>query len=199
MYIFPDKHFILASGSPRRRELMAMLNVNFEVNTSIKVDENIPEDAVINTEDIPVYLSQIKSKPYRNLLQPDDVLITADTVVILDNEVIGKPTDALNAGQILARLSGRTHKVVTGVTVATPDNDSFSFSETTYVEFSNLSDAEINYYVNQYAPLDKAGAYGIQEWIGAAAVKGINGSFYNVMGLPVNRLYRELKRRFSIH
>lgn len=199
MYIFPDKHFILASGSPRRRELMAMLNVNFEVNTSIKVDENIPEDAVINTEDIPVYLSQIKSKPYRNLLQPDDVLITADTVVILDNEVIGKPTDALNAGQILAQLSGRTHKVVTGVTVATPDNDSFSFSETTYVEFSNLSDAEINYYVNQYAPLDKAGAYGIQEWIGAAAVKGINGSFYNVMGLPVNRLYRELKRRFSIH
>ncbi len=199
MYIFPDKHFILASGSPRRKELMAMLNVNFDVNTSIKVDESIPDGVVSRAEDIPVYLSQIKSEPYRNILQPDDVLITADTVVILGNEVIGKPTDAIHARQILAQLSGRIHKVVTGVTVATPDNDSFSFSETTYVEFSDLSDDEIKYYVNQYAPLDKAGAYGIQEWIGAAAVKGINGSFYNVMGLPVNRLYRELKQRLSIH
>ncbi|MDE7388573.1 MAG: Maf family protein, partial [Muribaculaceae bacterium] len=126
-------------------------------------------------------------------LQPDEVLLTADTVVILDGDVIGKPVDADDARRILNRLQGRTHTVVTGVTVAVKGHAPHTFSESTDVEFSPLTPAEIDYYVSRYSPLDKAGAYGIQEWIGAAAVKGMKGSFYNVMGLPVNRIYRELK------
>lgn len=194
MHTFPDRHFILASGSPRRRELMAMLDVDFEVNTSIRIDERIPEGSVTCAEEVPMYLSQIKSEPYRQLLQPGDVLVTADTVVILDGEVIGKPADAADAELILAKLAGKSHKVVTGVTITTYEGTATSFTETTRVDFSPLTADEISYYVSHYSPLDKAGAYGIQEWIGAAAVKGIDGSFYNVMGLPVNRLYRELKR-----
>ena len=184
--------FILASGSPRRRELLAMLDVNFRVDTSRSVDEVVPPGMA--AADVPAYLSTLKAQPYVADLTSNQVLITADTVVILDGEVIGKPKDAADACAILARLAGHTHTVVTGVSIALPGRTALhTFSEQTQVEFAPLSAEEISYYVTRYSPMDKAGAYGIQEWIGAAAVKGMNGSFYNVMGLPINRLYRELK------
>lgn len=187
------KHkFILASGSPRRRELLSMLGIDFTVDTSRKVDERIPDGMHLEAEKIPEYLSQIKAEAYLSDVVGDTVLITADTVVILDGEVMGKPLDEDDARCMLRRLSGRTHKVVTGVTVVTADKR-MTFSETTEVEFAPLIDPEIDYYVDNFHPTDKAGAYGIQEWIGAVAVKGLRGSYYNVMGLPVNRLYRELK------
>lgn len=185
-----SKRYILASGSPRRRELMAMLDVDFRVDTSRPVDEVVPEGTT--AEDTPAYLSRLKAQPYMDSLQPDEVLVTADTVVILDGKVIGKPKDADDARATLARLAGKTHKVITGVSIGRPDGSLTTFSEVTEVEFDTLTPAEIDYYVERYSPLDKAGAYGIQEWIGAAAVKGIRGSFYNVMGLPIHRLYRAL-------
>lgn len=185
-----SKRYILASGSPRRRELMAMLDVDFRVDTSCPVDEVVPEGTT--AEETPAYLSRLKAQPYMDSLQPDEVLVTADTVVILDGKVIGKPKDADDARATLARLAGKTHKVITGVSIGRPDGSLTTFSEVTEVEFDTLTPAEIDYYVERYSPLDKAGAYGIQEWIGAAAVKGIRGSFYNVMGLPIHRLYRAL-------
>jgi septum formation protein len=192
-----DLEFILASGSPRRRELLAMLDVNFRVDTSRSVREVVPQG--LAAADVPAYLSVLKAQPYLADLQPGQVLITADTVVILGDRVIGKPKDADDARATLARLAGRTHTVVTGVSIGRAYAPLFTFSETTQVEFAPLSADEIDYYVDRYSPLDKAGAYGIQEWIGAAAVKGIVGSFYNVMGLPINRLYRELKLLLTAH
>lgn len=189
--VINDYKYVLASGSPRRRELLGMLDVDFRVDTSRSVDEVVPEGMA--AEQVPAYLSRLKSQPYLSDLKNDEVLITADTVVILDGDVIGKPTDEADARRILARLAGRTHTVVTGVTVSRQGMEPHTFSESTDVEFAPLTAEEIDYYVSRYRPLDKAGAYGIQEWIGAAAVKGMHGSFYNVMGLPVNRLYRELK------
>lgn len=186
------RKFILASGSPRRRELLAMLDVDFHVDTSRSVDEVVPPG--MKAHDVPAYLSKLKAIPYIDSLQHDEVLLTADTVVILDGDVIGKPVDTDDARRILERLQGRTHTVITGVTIAVKDHEPYTFSESTEVEFSQLTHSEIDYYVSRYTPLDKAGAYGIQEWIGAAAVKGMKGSFYNVMGLPVNRIYRELKK-----
>jgi len=187
-----NRRFVLASGSPRRRELLGMLGVDFTVDTSRSVDETIPEGVHLAAEKIPEYLSQVKAEAYRAGVDPGAVLVTADTVVILDGDVIGKPADEADARRMLHRLSGRTHRVVTGVTVVTGGR-SKTFAEMTEVEFAPLSDAEIDFYVDHYRPLDKAGAYGIQEWIGAVAVRGLRGSYYNVMGLPVNRLYRELK------
>lgn len=169
-----------------------MLGVDFTVDTSRSVDETIPEGVHLAAEKIPEYLSQVKAEAYRAGVDPGAVLVTADTVVILDGDVIGKPADEADARRMLHRLSGRTHRVVTGVTVVTGGR-SKTFAEMTEVEFAPLSDAEIDFYVDHYRPLDKAGAYGIQEWIGAVAVRGLRGSYYNVMGLPVNRLYRELK------
>ncbi len=185
-----DSKIILASGSPRRRELIAMLDVDFRVDTSRSVDEVVPAD--MPAEEVPAYLSRLKAAPYLPDLQDDEILVTADTVVILDGQVIGKPRSEEDARAILRRLAGATHKVVTGVTIARAGGESDTFAETTLVEFDPLTEAEIDYYVTHYRPMDKAGAYGIQEWIGAAAVKGIHGSFYNVMGLPIHALYRRL-------
>ncbi len=191
-FIMVKKHkFILASGSPRRRELLAMLDVDFTVDTSRPVDEVVPDG--LSADEVPAYLSRLKAQPWIDTLQQDQVLVTADTVVILDGEVIGKPIDEDDARAILTRLQGRTHTVTTGVTLVIAGRQPHTFSETTEVDFAPLTAEEIDYYVRRYRPLDKAGAYGIQEWIGAVAVKGLRGSFYNVMGLPVNRLYRELK------
>lgn len=186
-----NQTYILASGSPRRRELLGMLNVNFRVDTSKSVEEIVPEGTPAN--EVPVVLSRIKAEPYLSDLKGNEVLITADTVVILDNEVIGKPKDLDDAKKILARLSGRTHQVVTGVSIGRAGAPLKTFSETTEVIFDPLTEEEIDYYVENFKPLDKAGAYGIQEWIGAAAVKGLKGSYYNVMGLPIHALYRHLK------
>lgn len=191
-----DYKFTLASGSPRRRELLAMLDVDFTVDTSRTVDEVVPEG--LAATEVPAYLSRLKAEPWIGALAPSQILITADTVVILDGEVIGKPKDEDDAITILTRLQGRTHTVTTGVTVMMAGQKPYTFSETTEVDFAPLTDEEISYYVSRYRPFDKAGAYGIQEWIGAVGVKGMRGSFYNVMGLPVNRLYRELKRIFKI-
>lgn len=182
---------ILASGSPRRRELLSMLDLPFTVDVSHSVDETYPAD--LDVHEIPSYLSLLKASALD--LLPDDrrLIITADTVVILGNEVLGKPEDDAMACDMLRRMAGQTQKVITGVTVATVKR-SITFAELTTVDFAPLTDDEIEYYVSHYHPLDKAGAYGIQEWIGAAAIKRIDGSFYNVMGLPIHRLYTELKK-----
>lgn len=182
---------VLASGSPRRRELLAMLDIQFTVDTSHSVDETVPDGMA--PEEIPAYLSQLKAAAYPLEGGSDKLVITADTVVILDGTVLGKPASLCEATDMLAMLQGRTQQVVTGVTIRTV-TDSLTFSATSEVDFGTLTPEEIAYYVESYSPLDKAGAYGIQEWIGAAAIRGIRGSFYNVMGLPVHRLYSELKK-----
>ncbi len=181
---------ILASGSPRRRELLEMLDVNFRVDTSHPVDEIVPDGTP--AEEVPVYLSRLKASAYPLAPGEKKVVITADTVVIFDGKVLGKPVDEADACRMITLMQGREQKVVTGVTVRTPDLCQ-TFSAESVVDFAPLAADEIAYYVAKYKPFDKAGAYGIQEWIGAAGIKGISGSFYNVMGLPVQRLYSVLK------
>lgn len=179
---------VLASGSPRRKELLQSLGLKFEVEVKKDISENYPTD--LPAEKISEYVSREKAEAYE--VAEGELLITADTTVVLDGEALGKPCDADEAKAMLRKLSGRKHLVVTGVTLTTVGRQR-SFSAVTEVEFDTLDEAEIDYYVDTFKPLDKAGAYGIQEWIGCAAVKGISGSFYNVMGLPVQRLYAELK------
>ncbi|MDE5650818.1 MAG: Maf family nucleotide pyrophosphatase [Duncaniella sp.] len=187
-----DKYdVILASGSPRRCELLGLLDVDFRVDTSHSVDETVPADT--EAMDVPLYLSRLKASAYPLESGDGKLVITADTVVIIDGEVLGKPHDESEACAMLGRLQGRVQTVVTGVTVRTASR-SETFRSESRVEFAPLTCDEIEYYVAKYRPLDKAGAYGIQEWIGAAGIKGIEGSFYNVMGLPVHRLYETLKK-----
>lgn len=181
---------LLASGSPRRRELLAMIAPDFAVTPGRDVDESYPSD--IPAEKVAEYLSKVKADAYIDLLADDEIIITADTVVIIDGRILGKPAGRDDAVAMLRSLSGRRHKVVTGVTVTARDR-SISFDETTVVEFAPLSDDEIDAYVDTFRPYDKAGAYGIQEWIGAVGIKGIEGCYYNVMGLPVHTLYHRLK------
>ena len=183
-------HIILASNSPRRRELLAGLGIGFEVKTLSGIDESYPCD--LNSDMIAQYISQKKAEAYKSLIVDNEMVITSDTIVLLDGKVYGKPADEADACRMLGDLSGRTHKVITGVCINTRER-SCAFHVVTEVEFAPLSSDEIEYYVTHFKPLDKAGAYGIQEWIGSVAVRAINGSFYNVMGLPVQRLYAELK------
>lgn len=180
---------LLASHSPRRRELLEMLNLKFGIADGIEVDETYPE--LLAPEEVPSYLSRKKGETYAPLMAEGQLIITADTIVILDGEILGKPESPEHARSMLHKLSGRTHKVVTGVTLSTLHKTS-TFSVSTAVEFAPLSEEVIDYYVDTFKPLDKAGAYGIQEWIGAVGIRGIHGSYYNVMGLPVHRLYNEL-------
>lgn len=182
---------ILGSGSPRRKELLAMLDIDFEVRSAGDVDESYPAD--LPAEEVPLYLARKKSNAFLSGLRENELVITADTVVICDNNVLGKPADTDEAFRMLKMLSGRKHTVVTGLTVATREIQ-ISDTAITEVEFAPLSDETIREYIDRYRPLDKAGAYGIQEWIGAVAVKGINGSFYNVMGLPLHLLTTLLLR-----
>lgn len=182
---------ILGSGSPRRKELLAMLDIDFEVRSAGDVDESYPAD--LPAEEVPLYLARKKSNAFLSGLRENELVITADTVVICDNNVLGKPGDSEEAFRMLKMLSGRKHAVVTGITVATREIQ-ISDTAITEVEFAPLSDETIREYIDRYRPLDKAGAYGIQEWIGAVAVKGINGSFYNVMGLPLHLLTTLLLR-----
>lgn len=181
---------LLASNSPRRRELIKMLELPFRVVKLKEVEERYPED--MEPTEVPVFLSKLKASAYDEPLG-DDILLTADTVVVLGDEILGKPKDAEDAKRMLAGMAGRMHRVVTGVTL-TSAHKSFSFSTFTDVYFSNLTPEEIEYYVDHFHPLDKAGAYGIQEWIGAVGIKKIEGSYYNVMGLPLHRLYEALKQ-----
>lgn len=180
---------ILASGSPRRRELMAGLGVNYEVRILPDVDESYPD--TLQGEEIPLYIAKEKADAYIPMMQPDELIITADTIVWLDGKVLGKPRDREDALQMLRTMSGRTHEVFTGVCITTTDWQR-SFTAQTEVRFATLSEDEIIYYVDNFKPMDKAGAYGVQEWIGFIGVEDISGSYYNIMGLPVQKLYREL-------
>lgn len=180
---------ILASNSPRRKELLAGLGVSYEVRTLPDVDESYP--GTLQGADIPLYIAKEKADAYRDMLQPGELMITADTIVWLDGKVLGKPKDREDALRMLRDMSGRTHEVFTGVCLTTTEWQR-SFAARTEVSFSVLGEEEIAYYVDKFRPMDKAGAYGVQEWIGFIGVENISGSYYNIMGLPVQRLYREL-------
>lgn len=186
-----ERHrIILASNSPRRKELLAGIGIDFEVRVLQGIDESYPADLPI--QDTAEYISRKKAAAYREQLADDELVITADTIVVLDDEVMGKPADEQEASSMLHKLSGRTHQVITGVTLTTKERQQ-SFSVLTDVTFKQLSDEEIDYYIAHYHPMDKAGAYGIQEWIGYIGVTGLSGSYFNVMGLPVQRIYEALK------
>lgn len=184
-------NIILASNSPRRRELLGGIDIPFEVRVLPSIDETHPAD--LQGGDIPLYISRKKADAYRDVLTADELIITADTIVWLEDAVLEKPHDEDEAREMLRRLSGKTHEVFTGVTLTTQERQE-SFVAESKVRFAELSDDEIDYYVNHYHPLDKAGAYGVQEWIGYIGVEYIEGSFFNVMGLPVRRVYEALKR-----
>jgi septum formation protein len=186
---------ILASNSPRRKELLAGLGVPFEVRVLQDIDEDYPENLPVN--EVARYIAKEKADAYRRVIAPDELIITADTVVIVGDEILGKPVDEADAVRMLRLLSGRTHQVTTGVCLLTAEKES-CFDVTTDVTFKALSDEEIHYYVNHYRPFDKAGAYGIQEWIGYIGVTGLHGSYYNVMGLPVQRIYQELTKQYFL-
>ena len=183
-------HIVLASNSPRRRELLAGLDIEYEVKVLPGIDESYPD--TLAAEDIPQYISREKAAAYEAALQPDDLVITADTIVWTEGRVLGKPKDEEEAKAMLRQLAGRTHQVITGVTLLTKAMKR-TFAVTSEVTFDALTEEEISYYVERYRPLDKAGAYGIQEWIGYVGVSALHGSYFNVMGLPVQRLYKELK------
>lgn len=187
--MFENYTFTLASASPRRRELLKGLDIAFSVEPG--KDEREAYSAGMPHTEIPAFLARHKSETFHRELRPDEVLITADTLVFLDEKVLGKPRDAEDAAAMLRALSGRTHAVITGMALRTCGK-AHTFSDTTEVDFKTLSEHEIRYYIEQYRPFDKAGAYGIQEWIGYVGITAIRGSYFNVMGLPVQKLYTEL-------
>lgn len=184
---------VLASKSPRRKELLGMLDVPFEIRVKDGINESFPDS--MPAVEVPEFLSRLKGKAYAEDIHDNEMVITADTVVILEGKIYGKPKDETEAVDMLMQLQGRTHTVASGVCVATKEKI-VSFTTTTDVTFAPLTREEASWYVKKYRPLDKAGAYGIQEWIGCAAVARIDGSFYNVMGLPVHQLYNVLKNDF---
>jgi len=190
---FMDRRYkiILGSNSPRRKELLAGLGIDFEVKVIGGISESYPAD--MPACDVAAYIAGKKADAYTDMLSEDTLVITADTVVIVGNEILGKPVDGDDARRMLRLLSGKTHHVTTGVCLLTSSCRRV-FSVTTDVTFKTLADREIDYYINNYRPFDKAGAYGIQEWIGYIGVTGLNGSYFNVMGLPVQRIYQELER-----
>ncbi len=187
--MFSGKYkIVLASGSPRRRELLSALDLDYEVRLKEGVDESYPAD--LPPEEIAEYISRKKSAAYD--VARGEILLTADTVVLLEDRVLGKPASLEEAKSMLAALSGKTHRVVTGCCLRTAKSETH-FSVVSEVTFARLGPEEIDYYVDKYRPLDKAGAYGVQEWIGCVGVEGIKGSYFNVMGLPVQRVYRALE------
>ena len=181
---------ILASNSPRRQELLGGLGLEFEVKTKADIDESYPEDLVV--EEVAKYVTSKKAKAYLDELNSGELLITADTIVVVEDKVLGKPKSREEALEMLTLLSGKKHRVITAVCLLSKEKKVL-FDVTTMVEFANLTLDEMEYYLDVYKPYDKAGAYGVQEWIGYIGVVGMQGSFYNVMGLPVQSLYRELK------
>lgn len=184
-----DFHIILASNSPRRKELLHGLDIDFDVHVLPDVAEAYPHSLPVM--EVAEYIAVEKAQAYKNGIGEKELVITADTVVIVGDEVLGKPADETAAHDMLHKLSGRTHHVVTGVCLTAKERQRH-FSVVTDVTFKQLADAEIEYYVSHYHPMDKAGAYGIQEWIGYIGVTSISGSYFNVMGLPVQRIYEEL-------
>ena len=189
---------VLASNSPRRKELLSGLGVNFSVKTLPDVDESFPD--ALKGEEIPLFIARKKADAYKvlfssvnsNEVEEPLLVITADTIVWLEDEVLGKPANATEARVMLSKLSGKKHQVITGVCLTTASWQK-SFAAVSEVQFSSLTEEEMDYYIHNYCPYDKAGAYGVQEWIGFIGVESIQGSYFNVMGLPIQRLYRELK------
>ena len=179
---------LLASQSPRRKELLLNLGFTFEV-VKIDCEEIVPEHIPIGAS--AGYLSELKANAFRSL-EDGEVLLTADTVVAIDNQFLGKPADEEDATKMLKMLSGKTHQVYTGITIRTPEK-TITETDVAEVEFDDLTDQEIEYYIQQYQPFDKAGSYGIQEWLGMAKIKRLNGSFYTIMGLPTHLVYKILK------
>lgn len=190
MHSIKNYKLILASASPRRQQLMKDAGFTFEVRLK-NVEEKYPQE--LHWENVPEYLSKVKASAFREELKADEVLITADTVVCIHDRILGKPADRKEAISMLQELSGNRHLVVTGVSVTTR-TEQLSFSSRTDVFFKHLSNEEIEFYVDTYKPFDKAGAYGIQEWIGYIGIERIEGSFYNVMGLPIQKLYETLRK-----
>lgn len=188
---FKDYHIILASNSPRRKELLRGLDIAFDVRVQPDIAEDYPAD--IAPADVATYISREKANAYKDTIAENELIITADTVVIVGNEILGKPHDDAEAKEMLHKISGRKHQVVTGVCLTTTEKQR-CFSVSTDVTFKNLKEEEIDYYIETYSPLDKAGAYGIQEWIGYIGVTALEGSYFNVMGLPVQRIWEELNR-----
>lgn len=184
-------NIILASNSPRRKELLAGLGIDYKVRVADDVDESFPKDE-LSPDEVPLYLASKKAQANCAIMEDNDLIITADTVVISDKEVLGKPSDKEEATKMLLKLSGRTHHVVTGVCLTSKDQQR-RFKVSTDVTFKKLTPEEIDYYINTYHPYDKAGAYGIQEWIGYIGVTELSGSYFNVMGLPIQRIYMELQ------
>lgn len=185
------KRIILGSNSPRRRELLAGLGIDFTVDTGNSFAESA--EPGVEAHQVPVDMSLGKSHGFHRPLEDDEILITADTVVIIDGRVLGKPHSREEAEEMLHTLSGRTHEVVTAVTIRDKRGEK-CFSVSSIVEFCCLEDWEIDSYIDRFKPYDKAGAYGVQEWIGYVGISRIEGSFYNVMGLPVHRIWQELKK-----
>lgn len=186
-----DRHIILGSHSPRRRHLLRQLGIEF-TEISADVDESIPEG--LTPDEVAIYIAEKKADHFDDLLMdPKNILITADTLVLINGEILGKPEGKEGAEEMLAKLSGNMHQVVTGICLRSKDK-SRSFTSWTDVYFKHLSKEEIDYYLEHYKPYDKAGAYGIQEWIGYIGIYRIEGSYFNVMGLPIQQLYEELKQ-----
>ena len=183
------RRLILASGSPRRRELLGELGLEFTLGQIKDYDETYP--ASLKYDEIPAYIAEQKSVHYKGELEPGDILITSDTIVAIDGDILGKPKDKTEAIKMLRELSGRTHYVVTGLCIRST-RKTVTISDTCEVTFDILSDEDIEYYVDNFKPFDKAGAYGIQEWIGLSNIKSITGSVYTVIGLPVQQLYKAL-------
>ncbi|MDR2086935.1 MAG: Maf-like protein [Dysgonamonadaceae bacterium] len=181
---------ILASNSPRRKELLAGLDLEYEIKTLSGIDETYPDN--LWKEEIPVYIARAKAAAYKEKIQENTLLITADTIVWLDGKVYGKPDGEAEAKEMLRTLSGKSHEVITGVCITSRKKQK-TFYAVSQVTFAALDEKEIDYYIEKYNPYDKAGAYGVQEWIGYIGVESLNGSFYNVMGLPVRLLYKHLK------
>lgn len=187
----PNYNIILASNSPRRKELLSGLDISYEIRILDDIDEDYPDD--MELEQVAEYLAQKKASAYIGDITSNELLITADTIVLKDNKIYGKPSDKYDAKRMLNELSTGTHEVITGVCL-TASHKQVSFSAITKVTFGDISQEEIEYYVDKYNPYDKAGSYGVQEWIGYIAVKNIEGSYYNVMGLPIYRVYEELNK-----
>ena len=185
-----DYKLLLASNSPRRKELLQGLDIDFEIKLLPDIDESYPSSLPV--DEVAEFIAEKKASSYTKNLKENELLITADTVVILDGAIFGKPNNKEEAKEMLFALSGKAHRVVSGVCLATLKKQ-ISFSVTSEVLFSELSCEEIEYYIDRYSPFDKAGSYGIQEWIGYIGVEHLSGSYFNIMGLPIQRLYRELK------
>ena len=186
-----DKKIILASGSPRRKEILEGMDLCFETDTRNSFKEEFGPD--IPHEEIPALMSRGKSHGFHRELGENEILVTADTMVLCRGQVLGKPKDREDAIRMLKLISGRLHRVITAVTIRDMEHET-TFSDTSYVHFRELEDSEIEYYVDRYRPYDKAGAYAIQEWIGYTGIIKIDGSYYNIMGLPAHRLYEELMK-----